>query len=28
VQAYNRAIRQFPARVLAWLFGFKAAHEI
>lgn len=28
VQAYNQAIRQFPARVLAWLFGFKAAHEI
>lgn len=28
VQAYNRAIRQFPALVLAWLFGFKGAHEI
>lgn len=28
VQAYNHAIRQFPTRVLAWLFGFKAAHEI
>lgn len=28
VLAYNRAIRQFPARLLAWLFGFKGAHEI
>lgn len=28
VQTYNQAIRQFPARLLAWLFGFKAAHEI
>ncbi len=28
VQVYNDAIVQFPARLLAWLFGFKPAHEI
>lgn len=28
VQAYNEAIAQFPARLLAWLFGFKPAHLI
>lgn len=28
VQAYNEAIAQFPARLLAWLFGFKPAHMI
>lgn len=28
VQAYNDAIAQFPARLLAWLFGFKPAHRI
>jgi LemA protein len=28
VQDYNAAIRQFPARVLAWLIGFKQAHQI
>jgi LemA protein len=26
VEAYNRGIRQFPARVLAWALGFKPAH--
>lgn len=26
VQEYNAAIRQFPALLLAWLFGFRAAH--
>lgn len=28
VQAYNEAIGQFPAYLLAWLFGFKPAHTI
>jgi hypothetical protein len=28
VQAYNAAIQQFPAHLLAWLFGYKAAHTI
>lgn len=28
VQIYNEAIVQFPARLLAWLFGFKPAHII
>lgn len=28
VQDYNEAIVQFPARLLAWLFGFKPAHMI
>ncbi len=28
VQAYNEAIVQFPAHLLAWLFGFRPAHTI
>jgi LemA protein len=28
VQDYNAAIRQFPARLLAWLFRFKPGHMI
>jgi LemA protein len=28
VQDYNAAIEQFPARLLAWLFGFRPAHMI
>lgn len=28
VQDYNAAIQQFPARLLAWLFGFRPAHMI
>ena len=28
VQEYNAAIQQFPARLLAWLFGFQHAHMI
>jgi len=28
VQDYNDAIVQFPAHLLAWLFGFKPAHTI
>lgn len=28
VSAYNEAIAQFPARLLAWLFGFKPAQSI
>jgi LemA protein len=28
VSAYNGAIEQFPARLLAWLFGFKPAQAI
>lgn len=28
VAAYNDAIAQFPARLLAWLFGFKPAQSI
>ncbi len=28
VAAYNAAIRQFPARLLAWLFGFHAAQAL
>jgi LemA protein len=28
IEAYNEAIMQFPARVLAWLFSFKAAHTL
>lgn len=28
VAAYNTAIRQFPARLLAWLFGFHAAQAL
>ncbi len=28
VRAYNEAIVQFPAHLLAWLFGFKPAHTI
>jgi LemA protein len=28
VLAYNRAIEQFPARVLAWSFGFEAAYAV
>lgn len=28
VAVYNRAIRQFPARLLAWLFGFHAARAL
>lgn len=27
VQAYNQAISQIPARLVAWLFGFNAAHK-
>jgi LemA protein len=28
VHDYNSATRQFPARMLAWLIGFKLAHQI
>lgn len=28
VEDYNAAIRQFPARLLAWLVGFRPAHMI
>lgn len=28
VQAYNQAINQFPALLLAWLFGFNATGEL
>lgn len=28
VQAYNEAIMQFPAHLLAWLFSFKPAHTL
>jgi LemA protein len=28
VTAYNQAIAQFPAQLLAWLFGFKAAETL
>lgn len=28
VVQYNSAIAQFPASLLAWVFGFKAAHEL
>lgn len=28
VQVYNRAIRQFPAALLAWLFGFRRARVL
>ncbi|GHC87341.1 hypothetical protein GCM10007320_33570 [Pseudorhodoferax aquiterrae] len=28
VEVYNRAVRQFPAVLLAWLFGFKRARTL
>lgn len=28
VESYNRAVRQFPASVLAWVFGFKPARGL
>lgn len=28
VQVYNHAVAQFPASVLAWLFGFRQTHEL
>ena len=28
VDLYNKAVAQFPANVLAWVFGFKPAHML
>jgi hypothetical protein len=28
VDSYNRAVRQFPAVLLAWLFGFRPARRL